>query len=162
LSPRLPGQRGAAERRPGRRADGDRQRLLPMAGEPPPWIREGRPEATVPTVRGDGRDRDRPSRPPDHHLGPPESQPDRARGGAGPRLPACPVARPPANRVHLPLNPDCRQRLDYFSGHGNRGLSAGGGGGGGRPRGFPTPFFTSSPPPSRCGGAPSLPHPSPP
>ena len=45
LPPRLPGQRGAAERRPRRGADGDRQRLLPLAGVAAAGLREGRPRS---------------------------------------------------------------------------------------------------------------------
>src|SRR5512135_2877350 len=103
LPPRLPGQRGSAERRPRRRADGDRQRLLPLAGVATGRLREGRSEATVPAVRRDRRDRDDPERPPQRHLRPPEPESDPARSRSRPRLTSDPVARPTEARVQRSL-----------------------------------------------------------
>ena len=62
LPSRLPGQRGAAERRSRRGVDGDRQRLLPLAGVAAARLREGDAEATVPSLRRDRRDRRGPAR----------------------------------------------------------------------------------------------------
>src|SRR5512135_2749442 len=103
LPPRLPGQRGSAERRPRRRADGDRQRLLPLAGVATGRLREGRSEATVPAVRRDRRDRDDPERPTQRHLRPPEPESDPARSRSRPRLTSDPVARPTEARVQRSL-----------------------------------------------------------
>jgi hypothetical protein len=78
LPPRLPGQRGAPERRHRRHPDRDRQRLLPLAGVTFERLREIRPEATVPPVRRDRRHRDDSNRPPYRHLRPPQPQSDPA------------------------------------------------------------------------------------
>ena len=54
LPPGLPGERGEAERGPGRGADGGGERLLPLAGAAAEGVREGAAEAAVPALRGDG------------------------------------------------------------------------------------------------------------
>ena len=77
-------------------------------------LREGRPEATLPPVRRDRRDRDDPARPPDRRLRPPQPQPDPARGRPRPRLAPDPVARPTDDRVHLPLTTTVVRGLIIF------------------------------------------------
>src|SRR5262249_45961697 len=114
LPPRLPGQRGAAERGPRCDADGDRQRLLPLAGVAAPRLREGGAQATLPAIHPDRWDGGEGGGGAAGAGGPPLPQPDRAGGGTGPRPAAHPLDRPPETGVHLSLTPTAVRGLINF------------------------------------------------
>ena len=83
-------------------------------------LREGRPQATLPPVRRDRRDRDGPDRPPHRRVRPPQPQPDppRSRTRIATRFPSPGSAN---GRSSSPtVDPDSRPRIDYFPGRGNR------------------------------------------